>query len=162
MKNSFFAVILFSALATSGGISQTLAVKNLPPLIPLRDFFRNPEIASYQLSPDGRNLAFTRPYERRMNIFVRPTAGGEERRLTSETARDVSSYFWKGNENIFFLKDFGGDENYHLCRVNLKDGKVSDLTPFPEVRAEVVDYLEDDDNAVLVSLNKRNKEIFDV
>ncbi|MEO6846252.1 MAG: S9 family peptidase [Chthoniobacterales bacterium] len=162
MIKSFFALILLSTLVSPWAMSQTPAVKNLPPLIPLRDFFRNPEISSYQLSPDGKHLAFKRPYERRMNIFVRPTDGDTETRLTSEKERDIAGYIWKGNDTILYLKDFGGDENFHLFKVSLKGGEAVDLTPFEGVRAELVDELKDDDGALLVSLNKRNREIFDV
>jgi Tol biopolymer transport system component len=59
-------------------------------LIPLRDFFRNPEQSRFQVSPDGNSIAFMQPYENRMNVFVQPRAGGPVVRLTSETERDVA------------------------------------------------------------------------
>ena len=65
--------------------------------IPLRDFFRNPEQATFQLSPDGNSIAFLQPHQNRMNVFVRPRAGGPAVRITSETERDVAGYFWKGS-----------------------------------------------------------------
>jgi len=42
-----------------------------PRLIPLTDFFRNPETANYTISPDGAHVAFMRPWENRMNVHVR-------------------------------------------------------------------------------------------
>ena len=39
-------------------------------LVPLRDFFRNPELAALELSPDGSQVAFLAPVERRLNLFV--------------------------------------------------------------------------------------------
>ncbi len=66
-----------------------------PPTIPLRDFFKNPVSRGYDLSPDGKMLSFLQPWESRMNIFVRPTAGGEAKRVTSEKERDVRIYGWK-------------------------------------------------------------------
>src|ERR1051326_2713831 len=71
--------------------------------IPLRDFFRNPERSSFQISPDGATLAFMQPYQNRINVFVQPRAGGEPVRLTSETERDVAGYFWKGSRRIVSL-----------------------------------------------------------
>ena len=79
-------------------------------LIPLRDFFRNPETSGFQVSPDGTSLSFMQPYQNRMNVFVHPRAGGEAVRVTSETERDVAGYFWKGSGRIVYLKDFKGDE----------------------------------------------------
>ena len=58
--------------------------------------------------------------------------------------------------------DDKGDENFHLKRVDLKSGEVKDLTPFPKVRSGVIDDLADvSESDILITLNKRNPEIFD-
>ncbi len=129
--------------------------------IPVRDFFRNPERGLFRISPDGKTLAFMQPFERRMNIYVQPLAGGEPVRLTNETARDIPNHFWKGPNRLVYVKDFGGDENFHVVAVT-KDGSGSkDLTPFDGVRAQMIDDLRDFPDVLLVGLNKRNKEVFD-
>lgn len=129
--------------------------------LPVRDFFRHPDRGYFRISPDGKTLAFMQPYERRMNIYVQPVAGGEPRRLTSETARDIEDEFWKGPDRLVYVKDFAGDENFHVVVVN-KDGSAArDLTPFPGVRAEIIDELRDFPDALLVGLNKRKREVFD-
>ena len=130
--------------------------------IPLRDFFRNPEQATFQLSPDGNSIAFLQPYQSRMNVFVRPRTGGPAVRVTSETERDVAGYFWKGSRRIVFLKDFKGDENFHLVSVDADGQNLVDLTPFDKARAMVVDDRYENDDEILVALNKRNPEVFDV
>jgi dipeptidyl aminopeptidase/acylaminoacyl peptidase len=129
--------------------------------IPLRDFFRNPERASFEISPNGATLSFMQPYQNRMNVFVQPRAGGEPVRLTSETERDVAGYFWKGSRRIVYLKDFKGDENFHLMAVDIAGGEPVDLTPFDKVRAEILDDRYDHDDEMIVGLNKRNAEVFD-
>ncbi len=131
-------------------------------LIPLRDFFRNPERSGFQVSPDGNSISFMQPYQNRMNVFVRPRAGGEAVRVTSETERDVAGYFWKGSNRIVYLKDFKGDENFHLVAVDADGKNLVDLTPFEKVRAGIVDDLYDNDAEMIVSLNTRNPEVFDV
>ena len=136
--------------------------ENAPPKIPLRDFFKNPVSRGYDLSPDGQTLSFLQPWESRMNIFIRPTAGGEAKRLTSEKDRDIRTYAWKGNQFIVYAMDDKGDENFHLKRVDLKSGEVKDLTPFPKVRSEIIDDLADvSETDILITLNKRNPEVFD-
>lgn len=129
--------------------------------IPVRDFFRHPERGYFRISPDGKTLGFMQPYERRMNIYVQPLAGGEPKRITSETARDIPDYFWKGPDRLVYVKDFGGDENYHVVAVNRDGTGLKDLTPFEGVRAEIIDDLRDFPDQMLVGLNKRNKEVFD-
>ncbi|MEI8135627.1 MAG: S9 family peptidase [bacterium] len=134
----------------------------LAPRIPLRDFFKNPEKTGYQISPDGNWISYLAPYERRLNVFVMPRAGGESKRITSETARDMAGYFWKSNDFIIYLKDTAGDENFHLFSVDIHTESVRDLTPFEGVTVDVVDELEEQPDEMLIGVNKRNKEIFDV
>jgi len=129
--------------------------------IPLRDFFRNPERSGFDLSQDGKYLSWLAPYRNRLNVFIRPLAGGRARRVTSETARDLAGYFWKG-DRILYEKDFGGDENFHLVSVGLDGRGLKDLTPGAKVNAQVVDDLPDDDRHLLVSHNRRDPEVFDV
>ncbi|WP_443103604.1 alpha/beta hydrolase family protein [Bordetella sp. H567] len=142
-----------------------------PRQYPLKDFFRNPDRGFFRLSDDGAMLAFMRPVSvdgqpPRMNIFVQSVHGatpvGEPRKLTSETARDISSYVWKGSDTILYAKDFGGDENFHVLAVNVHSGKVVDLTPYEHVRASIEDDLEDDPDNILIGHNQRDPQVFDV
>ncbi|MFM9944661.1 MAG: prolyl oligopeptidase family serine peptidase, partial [Bacteroidia bacterium] len=83
-------------------------------------------------------------------------------RITSVTDRDLGGYFWKSGSRIVYLKDNAGDENFHLYAVNVDGTNLKDLTPFEGVKADFVDELEDNDNEMLIQLNKDNPEIFDV
>jgi dipeptidyl aminopeptidase/acylaminoacyl peptidase len=140
----------------------SLAVAEPAPSIPLRDFFRNPTTTFYQVSPSGDYIAFLRPYETRLNVWIQPRKGGEPQRVTGVTDRDITSYFWKTDNYILFIRDSGGDENFHLYVAD-RDGKsVRDLTPFEKVQARMIDDLPLNSKEVIISLNRRNKEIFDV
>jgi dipeptidyl aminopeptidase/acylaminoacyl peptidase len=158
-----------SAIAMSLPLPARAAT--IPKAYPVRDFFSNPEKAYFRLSEDGRTLGFMQPVSvdgapRRLNVFVQALQGsqpvGEPRRLTAETARDISTYSWKGSERVLYVKDFGGDENFHLVAVDVKSAKVTDLTPGDKVRAELLDPLPDDPHHILVTHNRRNAEVFDV
>src|SRR5262245_57052916 len=86
-------LLLFGALA----IATTVAAQSgLPALIDREIFFGNPEIASAQISPDGKYIAFRKPYKDTMNIWVKGTDEPFEkaRLITSETKRPIRSYFW--------------------------------------------------------------------
>jgi len=131
-------------------------------LIPLRDFFRNPERSRFQVSPDGGSISFMQPYQSRMNVFVQPRAGGKAVRVTSETERDVWGYFWKGSNRIVYLKDFKGDENVHVVVVDADGKNLVDLTPFEKVRANIIDPRFDHDDELIIELNKRDPTVFDV
>ena len=132
-------------------------------LIPLEDFFRNSERTSFQLSPDGRHLAYLAPYENRMNVYVRPLGGDTDQplRVTEETARDVAGYCWADNERLLFMKDVGGDENYQLFGVRCDGSDLRAYTPFPGVRTALLDDLEEQPDVVMIEMNRRNPEVFD-
>jgi len=157
MKHMIRFLIAVAALMVTGSPGVFAQAKP----IPMRDFFKNPQEAGHQISPDGRYLSWVAPYERRMNVFVKPVKGGEARRVTAETARDISGYFWKG-DRILYVKDFGGDENFHVVSVNLQGEDLKDLTAGEKVRAQIVDGLIDDDKHIIVSHNRRDAKVFDV
>ena len=131
------------------------------PLIPMEDFFRNPEKSSFRISPDGNHIAYMKPWETRMNVFVLDIANSDERRLTSSRERSIYGFLWLGNNRIGYVKDDGGDENMHFYAVNIDGSNEIDLTPFENVKATIVDDLDDDPEHVILGLNKRNEQIFD-
>ena len=48
-------------------------VDHPPParLIPIEDFFRNPEQTDFELSPDGSHLAWVGPHDGVLNLYMR-------------------------------------------------------------------------------------------
>jgi dipeptidyl aminopeptidase/acylaminoacyl peptidase len=164
------ALLLAVAIA-SGAVLGAARAQDLPPQFPVKDFFSNPERAYFRLSEDGRTLGFMQPVVapdggRRLNVFVQPLQGsrlvGEPRQLTRETARDINLYYWKGSHTILYDKDFGGDENFHVVAIDVKSGRITDLTPGEKVRASILDILLDDPRHILVSHNRRDAQVFDV
>jgi dipeptidyl aminopeptidase/acylaminoacyl peptidase len=132
------------------------------PMIAMQDFFRNPDRTSFRLSPDGRHLAWLQPWEGRLNVHVRAVDGDEVTRVTSSTARDISGHRWANDSRLAYIQDFGGDENYHAYAVDLDGTNFLDLTPFAAVQTRFVDVLEDDDEHMLLALNRRDARIHDV
>lgn len=145
-------------IGCGGGPAQVEEVR----LIPMKDFFRNPEKAGFDLSPDGSHLAFLMPWENRLNVHVQEIGSDEIVRVTSATARDIGGFAWANENRLVYVQDTGGDENFHAFAVDIDGGNSIELTPFDGVRAQIVDDLEDDTNHMLVSLNKRDPRIFDV
>ncbi len=136
-------------------------IHNISSRIPLHDFFRNPERAAYQISPDGEYLSFMQPFESRMNVYVQKIGSDKTIRITSETERDVAGYFWKGNHRILYLKDFKGDENFGLVAVDKDGTNQINLTVIENVKTEIIDELEDHETDIIIGLNKRDAQILD-
>src|SRR5829696_2751174 len=131
-------VLPISALAQN----KTQTKDALAPIIPMKDFFRNPPKVGYSLSPNGEYLAFMQPWENRLNVFVEKIGSGQAVRVTSAKARDISGYAWKGDNRIVYIQDTGGDENFRLYAVGIDGSNPRDLTPFEKVRAQIIDRLE--------------------
>ena len=121
MKNIVVSLISFMLILSSSPAEEPVA-----PTIPLRDFFRNPETTAYQLSPSGALIGFLKPVDNRLNIWIQAKSGGEAKQITSVKDRDIRGFFWKGDQYLLYLKDNGGDENYHLF-VARSDGNSSSL-----------------------------------
>jgi dipeptidyl aminopeptidase/acylaminoacyl peptidase len=142
----------------------TMACNQQPqkaPVIPMEDFFRNPEKAAFRLSPNGEYFSYLAPWENRLNVFVQKTGENAAVRLTSETERDIAGYLWKGDNRILFLKDTGGDENFQLYGVDVDGSNLKGLTVYEKVRTIFIDDLKDDEEEVIIGLNRRNATVFD-
>jgi dipeptidyl aminopeptidase/acylaminoacyl peptidase len=130
-------------------------------IIPVREFFKNPEKSGFDLSPNGQFISYMAPYQDRMNIHVQHVGTQEAKRITSITDRDIAGYFWADDQRIVYLRDNGGDENYYITVID-KDGQNEKvLTQFDNVRTQIIDDLEELPDEVIIGLNKRNPEVFD-
>ena len=136
-------------------------MENKTPLIPMQDFFRNPEKSSFKISPNGEHIAYMKPWKARMNVFVMDMNTKKEVRLTSSQERGIYWFAWLNNNRIGYIKDEGGNENMHFYAVNVDMSNEIDLTPFENVQARIIDDLEDDPNHIIMGLNKRNPQIHD-
>ena len=161
-KNISLIILTFSLFScTYENTKQKINAIVIAKQIPLEDFFKNPEKSSYQISADGSFYSFMAPYKNRMNIFIQKIGDSSATQLTFEEARDIAGYFWPNNEQIVFLKDEGGDENFHLFGVNIDGSNSVSFTDFDGVRAQIIDDLPDQKDFVVIGLNKRNNQVFD-
>jgi len=148
---------------------MTIATANqsatqLPPLIPRETLFGNPERTRPQLSPDGQYLAYIAPDEKNvLQIWLRTVGQEDDRQLTDDKKRGIRMYFWTYKaQQLIYLQDSDGDENFHLYSVNIESDIVRDLTPFQGVKAQPVDLDPEFPDEVLVGLNLTDRQKFDV
>lgn len=161
-KSTLFGSLLPAFLSLVMAACAAAAPQGEVPLVPMEDFFRNPEMTYFQLSPDGEYISFLAPWENRLNVHVQKTGSDDATRVTSVSDRDIIWYFWCGDDRIVYLQDTGGDENYRLYAVSPDGSNPQDLTPFEGVKVEPVDELDKIDDEMLISMNKRNPQVFDV
>lgn len=137
-------------------------VKSEPiPEISVEDFFKNSEKRTFRLSPNGEYISYMAPYNNRMNIHVKKFSSDSVVRITSVEDRDISGYFWASNDRLVYIRDKGGNENFHLFSVTKDGTDEKDLTPFEEVRVQIIDDLEENKDEMIIGMNKRNPRVFD-
>ena len=152
---------LILCLAVAGAHA---ALAELPPLIPREVLFGNPARSHPEISPDGRQLAWLAPDKNGVvNVWVGSESGADARAVTNEDHRPIQWYKWAGDaKHILYLQDNAGDEITHLFSADLTTGTVRDLTPFRGVRAQNVLTDLQHPRFVLVALNLRDREAFDM
>ncbi|MBB4593749.1 S9 family peptidase [Xanthomonas cannabis] len=145
--------------------SAAAAAPTAPPeLITREALFGNPERANVSISPDGKYLSWVAPLDGVLNVWVAPVdAPDQARAITKDTARGIRSYFWTYQSNtLLYLRDTGGDEDFHLFSVNLTDGSSKDLTPFKKTNAEVYRVSAQHPDTIMVGMNDRDAKWHDL
>ncbi|HWO18266.1 MAG TPA: S9 family peptidase [Kofleriaceae bacterium] len=133
-------------------------------LIPRSVLFGNPERANVQISPDGKTLSWLAPKDGVLNVWVAPAGKLDQAKaITAEATRPIRSYFWAyTSKHVVYQQDAAGDENFHLFRADIADGKTTDLTPYKGARAELADTNHRFPTKLLVRLNDRNPQAHDL
>ncbi len=161
------------ALTLTAGSAMAQQASGLPPLIDRQLFFGNPEITSATLSPDGRYIAFRKPFKDTLNIWVKKTEEPFEsaRLVTNDTRRPIPGFFWsRDSKYVLFVQDQAGDENYNVYAVNpaepTKQGSevpaARNLTDAKGARAFIYDVPRHNPDIIHVGLNDRDQAWHDV
>ncbi len=172
MKRLIYGVFCLMVPALMAG-AQSANEPGLPPLIDRELIFGNPEIAGAQISPDGKYIAFLKPWKDTRNIYVKSIDEpfSAARLLTTETKRPVAGYLWTRDAKfIIYAKDHDGDENFNVYAVDPgakpaagADAPESrDLTGLKGVRVELVEAPKNDPDVIYIGLNDRDKAWHDL
>src|SRR5438034_4777058 len=159
----WFCSLLLGGLGmmTSSAFAQDTASA---PLIPRKVLFGNPDKAGAKISPDGKYLSWLAPRDGVMNVWVAPAGDlAKARPVTADKKRGIRAYFWAYSGNhLLYIQDVGGDENFHVYRVDLATDATTDLTPLPKVRANINGVSPHHPKEILVGLNDRDPRFHDV
>ena len=123
----------------------------------VEDYFKTPDVFSFKLSPDGKYLSYMKRRETgERDVYLKETATQEERLLIKQGEDLIRGFFWANDHRVLYLQDKGGNENYHLFGVDVDGANKKELTPYDGVRVEVLEILKDDDDHIIVQMNKEN------
>lgn len=173
MNRFSICLVVFLVTATFMPFSQLTAQNELPPIIDREILFGNPEISGAQLSPDGKWMSFVKPYQDVMNVWIKGAEAPfeEAKPLTASTDRPIPGYFWsRDSKYILYVKDNGGDENYHVFALD-PFGKPASGSKVPEarsltdgegIRASIYSVPRTEPDYIYVGLNDRDPSWHDL
>ncbi len=154
-------------------ISSSNALFAKAEIIPVEDFFNNPDFMGLQLSPDGKHLALlSSVYQRRNIVLFKLNDLSKPITLTHYGKYNVGGFFWANNNALVFMMDqSGGREALSLLKVDIAGKrKITELvsatfsnTGNSDVRmATIENTLPDDPDNIIVSYNGRRSKYPDV
>ena len=167
-----FCFLLLAALVLLS-IPAAAQKSGLVPIIDRELIFGDPEISAAQISPDGKFIAFIKPFKDTRNIWVKRTDEPFEKAkpITADTTRPIPGYFWsRDGKYILFVQDKAGDENYLLYAVNPGDAPARgqevptarNLTDLKGVQAQIVAVPRTEPDFLYVAINDRDKSWHDL
>lgn len=165
MKRLAIALLSGAVLLSAGAVAATPPQGGAGTLIPRDKIFGNPSRAGGQISPDGKHVSWLAPVDGVMNVWVAPIGRLDAAKaVTKETRRGLQSYFWAPDgAHIIYLQDSGGNENYRVHSVEIATLKDTALTTAGDkVRATIQGVSKERPDVVLIGLNDRNPQFFDL
>lgn len=125
----------------------------------VEDYFKTPEAYSFQLSPDGKFISYLKRRETgERDLYLKETATQKETLLIKQDEDVIRGFFWANNNRILYMQDKGGDENHHVYGVDVTGENKSELTPFEGVKVNIIESLKEDEDHVIVQMNKDNPQ----
>ena len=160
-------ILLLSLLIAGCAVEPThenLKDVTLPRLLPVRDFVANTDYNShYRISPDGTKLAWKAVAGTREEIFVK-TLDQEKVHSLGFNAQGYPFVWAQDSRRLLFIKDAGGNENFHLflADTEVSDQTPVDITPLKNTRVGIQQVIENDPSNILIIHNGRDKAVFDL
>jgi dipeptidyl aminopeptidase/acylaminoacyl peptidase len=145
----------------------------LPPIIDRNALFGEIQIENAAISPDGKYLAFLRPYKGARNIWIKRVdeAFSAARPVSAETQRPIPGYFWsRDGKYILYVQDQGGDENFNVYAIDPAAAPAAgaevpmarNISDARGARTEIFALPKGDPDIMYIGLNDRDKAWHDL
>lgn len=161
VRTSILSAILFGSAVPLLGAAEA---EPEPELISRAVLFSHAERSNVQVSPDGSHLSWIAPLNGVLNIWVAPLERPDlAKAVTKDDARGIRSYMWTHRANtILYVRDSGGDENYHVYSADTTTGTTRNLTPYPGASAAINHVSPLHPGSVLLEINDRDRRYRDL
>jgi prolyl oligopeptidase len=125
------------------------------------DFFKTTTVFGSTINHDATAVLITNDKSGIFNAYKMPLDGSEPTQLTDSTTDSAYAVSWfPMDDRLLYESDQGGDENTHLY-VRELDGKVKDLTPGDNLKADFAGWHKDNKH-FYITTNERDAKYFDL
>lgn len=132
-------------------------------VIPVNNFFKLQDKATYRISPDGKSLSYLKLQDKKQNLFVEDLTTGKTVQLTRLLEKNISFYSWVSNDELIYYKEKEGGLRQADLFIIHKEGKNErQLSASEKSRLRVLDDQLIDNKYLLVLSNKRDSTVSDV
>lgn len=153
--------VTFFAGCASHASHPTLLAQQMPPLVPVRNYVADLDFnIAYQLSPDGKKIAWIGRSGFGPGIFVKDLASNEVHTVNTRFGRPTWA---EDSQSLLVMADSAGDENTHIYKIDAgdKDAQAKDLTPFDGATSYIQSKVQNSGDLLIIS-NRRNPKVFDL
>jgi dipeptidyl aminopeptidase/acylaminoacyl peptidase len=152
-------VLLLMLVAFFSACNQGEKVAN----IPVNDFFKSQDRATYRISPDGKSLSYLKLEDKKQNLFVEDIATGKVIQLTHLKEKNLNFYSWVSNNELIYYKEKAGGRFQSDLFIIDKEGKNErQLSTNEQAKIRVLEDQLIDDKYLLVLSNQRDSTLNDV
>lgn len=155
-----FAAALLTGCATTATHPALMSAKESPSLIPVRDFVASRDSNwGYQISPDGKKLAWLAVQGISIHIFVKDLESNTTRTFQ---AKNFYGFEWAQDSRHLIFAHSQGDENTAYASFDTEQPQVVFLSPQGGAKAVLLRQIANDPAHVWIVHNQRDKSLFDL
>jgi len=163
LRLAVFSLVCLTVIAgcASSASHPSLLAQQMPPLVPARKYVADLDFnIAYQLSPDGKKIAWIGRSGFGPGIFVKDLASNEVHTINTRFGRPTWA---EDSQSLLVMADTAGDENIHIYKIDAgdKDAKAKDLTPFDAATSYIQSKVQNSGDLLIIS-NRRNPKVFDL
>ncbi len=137
--------------------------ENINTTIPVNDFFKSQDKATYRLSPNGKSISYLKLQDKKQNLFVEDLASGKVVQLTKLKEKNINFYAWVSNDELIYYKEKEGERfQSDLYIINKEGNDEKQLSKNEKSRLRVLEDQLIDNKFLLVLSNKRDSTVSDV
>ena len=166
-----FLFIVIAIAAVTGWSYRPIAVThpalqkaNLPPIVPLREFFASTESKwRFKLSPDGKNLSWLESKWFKPALWVKPLEG--DQKTIFHTDDEVRWYRWSADSRyLIYQADRDGWENDVLVSIDTtaREPKPRSYDFGKNVKSFLVQVPDGGRDTIIIAHNGRDRQRFDL